>query len=83
MTDALPDPDGDRDASVHVGSDLARAPSMPRWVKVFGIAFLVLVVLFIAMVASGHGPGRHMPGMAAPGGLASPVGALDDGARQS
>ena len=42
--------------------DLGPAPSTPRWVKVFGIAFLVLVLLFIIMIASGHGPGRHMAG---------------------
>jgi hypothetical protein len=85
MADSLPDPDGDRDTGVgiHVGSDLGPAPSMPRWVKVFGIAFLVLVLLFVAMMASGHGPGRHMPGMAGLGGQASPVSATANGVRQS
>jgi ABC-type transporter Mla subunit MlaD len=34
----------------------------PRWVKVFGIIALVLVVLLVVMIIAGrgdHGPGRH------------------------
>ncbi len=68
-----------------MGSDLGPAPSMPRWVKFFGIAFLVLVLLFVVMMASGHGPGRHMPGMpgmAALSGQASPVSAAVKGVTQ-
>jgi uncharacterized cupredoxin-like copper-binding protein len=42
------------------------APGIPRWVKVFGIIALVLVVLVILMLTGvfgeGHGPGRHMGG---------------------
>ena len=38
-----------------------RAPPMPLWVKVFGIAFLVLVLAFVIMALSGHGPSSHMP----------------------
>jgi hypothetical protein len=58
---------------------------MPRWVKVFGIIGLVVVLLFvIALVAGGgsHGPGRHTPGgqaqssgVAEPGGHTAPAGA--------
>ncbi len=35
----------------------------PRWVKVFGIIALALVLLIGVMLLSGgeHGPGRHMP----------------------
>jgi hypothetical protein len=44
------------------GPDRASPPGTPRWVKAFGIAFLVLVLLFGIMVASGHGPGRHLSG---------------------
>jgi hypothetical protein len=44
-------------------ADLGPAPNTPRWVKVFGIALIVLVLLFIVMIASGHGPGRHMAGL--------------------
>ena len=40
--------------------DLDSAPRMPLWVKVFGIGFLVLVLVFVIMALSGHGPGNHM-----------------------
>jgi hypothetical protein len=85
MGDSLSDPNPDRDTGVgtHPRPELGPAPSMPRWVKVFGIALLVLVVLFAIMIASGHGPGRHMPGMAGPGGHASPVSAAQNGAPHS
>ena len=35
----------------------------PRWVKVFGIIALVLVVLFVISLLAGvrHGPGMHTP----------------------
>ena len=40
-------------------------PGTPRWVKVFGIVALVLVLLVAVIMATGagggHGPGRHMP----------------------
>ena len=45
-------------------------PGTPRWVKVFGIVVLALVLLLVvAAVATGgqHGPMRHMPS-GAPGG---------------
>ena len=32
----------------------------PRWVKAFGIIALVVAVLIVVMLATGHGPGRHM-----------------------
>ena len=34
-------------------------PGTPRWVKVFGISAIVLVLLVAIMLLSGHGPGRH------------------------
>lgn len=37
-------------------------PHAPRWVKVFGVAFAVLVLLFIGLHLSGHGLGNHMHG---------------------
>ena len=49
-----------------LGNDIERErngespPAAPRWVKAFGIAAIVLVVLFIVMVVSGHG-GPHSP----------------------
>lgn len=34
----------------------------PRWVKVFGIIVIVLVLLVgIMMLSGGHGPGAHAP----------------------
>ena len=47
-----------------VKSDRRSAPSIPRWVKLFGIIALVLLLLFGGMLLTGpgqHGPGRHMP----------------------
>lgn len=36
----------------------------PRWVKVFGIIALVVLLLFIIMLLTrgSHGPGRHLRG---------------------
>jgi hypothetical protein len=40
-------------------------PPIPRWVKVFGIIALVVILLvgiiLIAGVGGEHGPGRHTP----------------------
>jgi len=38
-------------------------PGTPRWVKVFGIIALVVVVLFVVVMLAGgdHGPSRHTP----------------------
>ncbi len=60
---AHPDPDGGSPAG------------MPRWVKVFGIVALVLLLLFVVVqfAGGGHGPGRHVP----PGDTSS-VGVTDD-----
>jgi len=39
------------------------ASGTPRWVKVFGIIVLVLVLLFVISLLAGvrHGPGLHTP----------------------
>ena len=46
-------------------AELPPCPGAPRWVKVFGIIALVVVLLFVALLFTrglgGHGPGRHMP----------------------
>ena len=34
-------------------------PGTPRWVKVSGIIAIVLVLMVVIMLLSGHGPGRH------------------------
>ena len=39
-------------------------PGTPRWVKVFGVVVIVLVLLFAAgmfIAGGGHGSGRHAP----------------------
>lgn len=38
--------------------------STPRWVKVFGIIALVVILLFVILLLTrgSHGPGRHMRG---------------------
>jgi len=32
----------------------------PRWVKVFGVTAIVVLVLFLVLHLAGGGPGRHM-----------------------
>jgi hypothetical protein len=43
--------------------ELGRPPSVPRWVKAFGLAFLVLVlaigILMIHGLVTGQGPFEH------------------------
>jgi hypothetical protein len=39
------------------------AVGTPRWVKVFAIVGVVLVLLVVAMLLNGHGPGRHAAGL--------------------
>jgi hypothetical protein len=59
----MTDPPPYEDAGSNSGDDTV---STPRWVKVFGIIALVVVLLFlILMFARGpggrHGPSRHIP----------------------
>ncbi|MFC0469086.1 DUF2933 domain-containing protein [Halalkalibacter kiskunsagensis] len=38
-------------------------PNMPRWVKVFGVIVIVLLLVFVIIHIFGggeHGPGRHI-----------------------
>jgi hypothetical protein len=55
-------------------------PGTPRWVKVFGIVVLVLVLGVIRMMALGvggeHGPGRHRSSERAGGHTGPAVGVL-------
>jgi hypothetical protein len=68
-----PDPDEDPQ-----GPDTGSTPGMPRWVKVFLIVALVLVLLFLVLqlISGGeHGPRRH-------GGVSgTPVGVTEAGGR--
>lgn len=53
MADLPPYPDSNGDT----GDDT----STPRWVKVFGIIALVLVLLFVILHLTGRGLGGHTP----------------------
>ncbi len=60
MADPTLNPNTDDDTGVGPTED--RPPSTPRWVKVFGIIAIVLVLLFVIMLLTGgggHGPGMH------------------------
>jgi hypothetical protein len=52
-------------SQTHTESDYALTYSTPRWVKIFGIVALVLVMLIAVVLITGlggeHGPGRHTP----------------------
>ena len=62
MADLPPYPDSNGD--IGVGPDRESTTSAPRWVKVFGIIFVVMVLLFVILhlTRGPHHPGRHMPG---------------------
>jgi hypothetical protein len=45
-------------AESHTRPDPEAPPSVPRWVKVFGIVFLVLVLVFVILHLSGNGLGN-------------------------
>ena len=57
----------DPDTSEGTGTGPYREPpaGTPLWVKVFGLAALVVIVLFVVVLlirGGEHGPGRHSPG---------------------
>ena len=96
MTDRPPYPDTGDDTDTGVGPDRGSITSTPhrtpRWVKVFGIIALVLVLLVVVKLligGGGHGPGRHLgargdtapsSGQQNPGGVGGPADA-DEAAR--
>jgi hypothetical protein len=59
MSDPSRDPDTSDD--IGVGIDRASTDGTPLWVKVFALIAVVLLVLLlvIAVLTGGHGPGRH------------------------
>jgi hypothetical protein len=59
---SYPGSKGDTSDGIGVESDRGSSAGTPRWVYVFGIIALVLVLLFAIVMligAGGHGPGRH------------------------
>ena len=46
----------ERARRVEVGEEAG----VPRWVKVFAVVGLLVVVLVVVMLLAGHGPGQHM-----------------------
>jgi uncharacterized cupredoxin-like copper-binding protein len=65
MTNRPPDTGDDTDKGVgpNRGSITSTPHRTPRWVKVFGIIALVLVLLVVVKLLTGggdHGPGRHL-----------------------
>jgi hypothetical protein len=57
----MADKNREPDAGAVTGSDTGT----PRWVKVFGVIALVVIVLFVVVLllrGGEHGPGRHSPG---------------------
>lgn len=73
MANRPPDPDSD------VRPTADRAPSTPRWVKVFGIIAAALVLLIVTMRFMGgeHGIGQHTPSGDA-GGQVAPSSVMGD-----
>lgn len=76
----MTDPSPNTAADVRPTED--RPPSTPRWVKVFGVIGIVLVLLFgiIKFAGSGnHGPDRHIPsGSASTNGETLPASAREN-----
>ena len=63
MTDLPPhrDSNGDAGDDTVMSPDREATTGAPRWVKVFGIVALVLVLLFVILHLTGRGLGGHKP----------------------
>jgi len=72
-----PDPNSDKGDDTGVGPDRESTTATPRWVKVFGIIALVVVLLFIILMFT-RGPGGHTP-FRHFGGQAPPSSVIEDG----
>jgi hypothetical protein len=82
MAETHPNPDSGHDGSVR--PDRGSTSGTPRWVKVFGLIALLVVVLFVVVMLIGggeHGPGRHAPGGGShmPGGHTGPPAGFEHG----
>jgi hypothetical protein len=58
MADSSPYPDANHGARAR--PDRRSLAGVPRWVKVFVIVFIALVVLFVILHLTGNGFGDHM-----------------------
>lgn len=58
---AYTDSNGDAGDDTRMKPDRESPPGTPRWVKVFGIIVIVLVLLFIILHITGGGLGGHTP----------------------
>jgi hypothetical protein len=72
------DADGHAAAPPSEVTPLHQRSGTPRWVKVFAIVGIVVVVLVIVMLFTGHGPGRHTGGMNHAAGPTAVLGAPHD-----
>ncbi len=66
MADSSPYPDPGDETSGGPGPE--PTSGAPRWVKVFGVIALVLVLLVGILLLTGGGPGGHGPGRHSSGG---------------
>jgi hypothetical protein len=55
------DSNGDTGEDTLMRSDSGSTTGAPRWVKVFGIVALALVLLFVFLHLNGSGLGAHTP----------------------
>ena len=71
MDDVPPLPDTDDDGGKERAAH--RPSGTPRWVKVFAIVAVVVVLLLVihSLLTGGHGPSRHTGGLGAQAPLAS------------
>ena len=85
MADRPPSPETRDDTGV--GPSPASTAGTPRWVKVFGVIVIVLVLLVAVLLLTGvgglHGPARHIPtgdalGQGTPSSVTDPPGGDGD-----
>jgi hypothetical protein len=81
MADPPASPDTGDEKSVE--RERGSTASTPRWVKVFGIVTLIVIVLFVVLLLIGgpHNPGRHTG--ASNGAQTAPVGVAERESQQS
>jgi hypothetical protein len=60
----------DSDESRRAAAPRRASTGVPRWVKVFLVIGVVLVVALVVMLAAGHRPGRHVSALGPPPGWA-------------